>query len=69
MAISAHMKLRINCEVSPCQATFARKESYRTHVLQHHSKLNVDRLRNLLQKIKEMKEEDYAVVTENEYEV
>lgn len=54
------MNLKISCEVSPCTSTFARKETYRKHVLQHHQSLGEQQIENLLKKIREMKDDEFV---------
>ncbi|CRK93151.1 CLUMA_CG006464, isoform A [Clunio marinus] len=60
--ISAHMKLKIDCEVLSCSSSFARKETYRNHVLQHHQNLGSQSLNALLTKIRNLKVEEYRCV-------
>lgn len=60
--ISSHMKLKIDCEVLSCQSSFARKETYRNHVLSHHNNLGPEALERLLFKIRNMKVEEYRCV-------
>lgn len=56
------MKLKICCEVTPCTSTFARKETYRKHVIQHHKNLGEEKVANLLKKIRELKDEEFICV-------
>lgn len=60
--ISTHMKLKIDCEVVSCSSSFARKETYRNHVIQHHQNLGQEALEKLLNKIRNMKVEEYRCV-------
>lgn len=56
-----HMHLKIDCEIAGCSSTFARKETYRNHVLSHHKDLATVLIEDLLQRIRVMKAEDYIV--------
>lgn len=56
------MKLKIDCEVVGCSSSFARKETYRNHVINHHQNIGQDNLHNLLTKIRNMKVEEYRCV-------
>lgn len=60
------MKLKIDCEVPPCTSSFARKETYRNHVLHHHQSLGTEAVVSLLQKIRDMKDEDFRCAEEFE---
>lgn len=61
------MKVKIYCEVHQCSSSFARKETYRNHVIQHHENdLSSEEMSALLQRIKEMKEEQ-IVTTSREF--
>lgn len=60
--LSTHMKLKIDCEVNSCSSSFARKETYRNHVLQHHQNLGPNLVQALLTKIRKMRVEDYRCV-------
>lgn len=60
--LSTHMKLKIDCEVLSCSSSFARKETYRNHVLQHHQNIGQEALNLLLMKIRNMKVEEYRCV-------
>lgn len=60
--LSSHMKLKLDCEVSTCSSSFARKETYRNHVLQHHQNLGPESLEILLTKIRNMKVEEFRCV-------
>ena len=52
-----HKQLKVSCELPGCSSKFARKETYRNHVLSHHKELSKDQIELLLKKIREMKQE------------
>lgn len=56
------MKLKIDCEVISCSSSFARKETYRNHVIQHHQALGPSAMETLLAKIRTMKVEEFRCV-------
>ena len=52
-----HKQLKVCCELPGCSSKFARKETYRNHVLSHHKDLSHEKIQALLLKIREMKQE------------
>ena len=52
-----HKQLKVSCELPGCSSKFARKETYRNHVLSHHKDLSQEKIQALFKKIREMKQE------------
>ena len=52
-----HKQLKVSCELPGCSSKFARKETYRNHVLSHHKDLSQEQIQTLFKKIREMKQE------------
>ena len=55
--LNFHKQLKVSCELPGCSSKFARKETYRNHVLSHHKDLSPEKIQALLKKIREMKQE------------
>lgn len=49
---SIHMKVKLKCEIDSCNSQFARKETYKNHVLSHHKDIGPERTQDLLNRIK-----------------
>lgn len=49
-----HKQLKVACELPGCTSKFARKETYRNHVLSHHKDLSKAAVDALLKKIREL---------------
>ncbi|CAO1381708.1 unnamed protein product [Diamesa serratosioi] len=49
-----HKQLKVACELPGCTSKFARKETYRNHVLSHHKDLSQAAVNALLKKIREL---------------
>lgn len=50
-----HMRMKFQCQIVGCNSKFARKETYRAHVMSHHKDLGTSQLREVLERIKHEK--------------
>lgn len=48
------MKVKIACELAGCKSQFARKETYRNHVLSHHKDIGEENIKIVLEGIRNM---------------
>ena len=55
--LNFHKQMKVSCEIPGCSSKFARKETYRNHVLSNHKDLSQEEIQSLLKKIREMKHE------------
>lgn len=49
------MNIKIKCEIESCSSQFARKATYKNHILSHHKDLGEEKVAELFQKIRELK--------------
>jgi hypothetical protein len=57
------MNMKFACEIPGCISKFARKETYRSHILAQHQDIGEREVKELLERMKHLKQEiDPAVV-------